>query len=658
LASKDPADEVPITLDFFDALYSRYVFRHGPLPAGDPEHRKELLRALREGDLDWLWSDLKKSEQGSWDLIFPPASLLADGTRDPATEGWARSPLALIAWPTGGYMGYSFLPGVKKSVRLDLFREALCRGVASADFPGSYWGSPAVQAVLSGNKKACKELQDAGLDLTGVRIEWVLDTSATFTLAHVAAFSGQHALLRWFRDACFEEDTDKRVLRSFFDSPDGTGSTPLDVVVQVSKSSSCIDALLEARANPFRVHPQTGASPLSAALEWAPEVAETILKGRTKRSYQWWGSVVTKTKFVGLAIPRKGAEGLRFTSQETGASLMIEELIVASGRITLAQVPAVVDLIEAKWDGFVGERYRVKCVLYTLMFAATFLGVVAEFVGGVTVSGQVEVIALGIASLIAGQFLIDASEELSSLGLDAFFRFGSSRLDVLIAVYVLVTSAVHVWCSSQDAVLPPEIVGVDAALQIAMCWRFLLYVSVDSTVSSIDLGPFLVTVTTLLQALFQPSGLLLLALLTFANAFAVVLNYGAPRQALSYGSILVQEVELVFGGAKSAATGVSLFAGLPLSALGEALLLLFVAVVAIGTFGLVQSAVKKTLDKVSEAPRAQFQMNRMKVIASIERELLGEPSGNEVLEDFYARLEVKTGKVDSRGRGARFLEPL
>merc|ERR1712129_646459 len=101
----------------------------------------------------------------------------------------------------------------------------------------------------------------------------------------------------------------------------------------------------------------------------------------------------------------------------------------------------------------------------------------------------------------------------------------------------------------------------------AMGWRFLLYISVDDTVRSLGLGPFLVTVT-LVQALSEPSGLFLLALLTFANAFAVVLNYGTQGTVLSYSSVLTRELELVLGGAKSATQGGSLFAGLPLAILG------------------------------------------------------------------------------------------
>jgi len=199
---------------------------------------------------------------------------------------------------------------------------------------------------------------------------------------------------------------------------------------------------------------------------------------------------------------------------------------------------------------------------------------------------------------------------------------------------------------------------LDAVFQIAMGWRFLLYISVDDTVRSLGLGPFLVTVTTLVQALSEPSGLFLLALLTFANAFAVILNYGAQGAVLSYSSVLTRELELVLGGAKSATQGGSLFAGLPLAILGQALLLIFVAVVGIGTFGLVQSAVKKTLERAAEAPRAQFQMNRMKLVAKIERELLGEPGGREVLENFYAKLENMTGSVKAQEPKAQFLAPV
>eukprot|EP00419_Tripos_fusus_P067835 CAMPEP_0172909180 /NCGR_PEP_ID=MMETSP1075-20121228/182182_1 /TAXON_ID=2916 /ORGANISM="Ceratium fusus, Strain PA161109" /LENGTH=191 /DNA_ID=CAMNT_0013767073 /DNA_START=1 /DNA_END=576 /DNA_ORIENTATION=+ len=191
-----------------------------------------------------------------------------------------------------------------------------------------------------------------------------------------------------------------------------------------------------------------------------------------------------------------------------------------------------------------------------------------------------------------------------------------------------------------------------------MGWRLLLYISVDDTVRTLGLGPFLVTVTTLLEALFQPSGLFILALLTFANAFAVVLNYGTKGTLLSYGSVLTRELEIVLGGAKSATQGGNLFGGLPLADLGQGLLLLFVAVVGIGTFGLVQSAVKKTVERAAEAPRAQFQMNRIKLVAKIERELLVEPGGREVLEDFYANLNNMTASVKAQKPKARFLSPL
>jgi len=96
LATSDPDDEAPVTLDFFDALYARFTSRHGPLPAGEPEYRAELLRAFREGDTQWMWADLKDPTPGSWDLVFPPARRREDGTRDPSTEGWVRTPHLLF----------------------------------------------------------------------------------------------------------------------------------------------------------------------------------------------------------------------------------------------------------------------------------------------------------------------------------------------------------------------------------------------------------------------------------------------------------------------------------------------------------------------------------------------------------------------------------
>lgn len=335
---------------------------------------------------------------------------------------------------------------------------------------------------------------------------------------------------------------------------------------------------------------------------------------------------------------------------------MLEELIVASGRTSLAELPSVAALIEAKWQGFALERYRYDFLLYTVMFALVFFGVVAEFIGNFQGLASFQIPLLVAAFLIAVQFLINASEELSASGLDIFLQVGSSRLDAVIAAYVVATAVVHVGCFAQNVDVPSLMVGIDAAVQIVMFWRFLLYLSVDSSVPK-GLGPFLVTITSLVNALLQPSGLFLLALLTFANAFAIILNYGSPREPLTYKAILQQELQLVLGGAKSAEAGSSLFAGLPLSSFGEFILLLFVAVVSIGTFGLVQSAVKKTLDSVSEAPRAKFLMNRMKLIASIERELLGEPGGSKILDRFYAGLESQSGRVEAQRMGAMFLRP-
>merc|ERR1719253_372945 len=100
---------------------------------------------------------------------------------------------------------------------------------------------------------------------------------------------------------------------------------------------------------------------------------------------------------------------------------------------------------------------------------------------------------------------------------------------------------------------------------------------------------------------------------------------------------------MVVEGPQGLEKGMDLFDNLPLGPLGSALLAVFAIVAILGSFGLLQVTVDQTLRAASEAPRAQYQLLRLQLIAAIEAEMNDYEDGRKILKDFYFDL-AKTGK--------------
>merc|ERR1719253_2551031 len=102
---------------------------------------------------------------------------------------------------------------------------------------------------------------------------------------------------------------------------------------------------------------------------------------------------------------------------------------------------------------------------------------------------------------------------------------------------------------------------------------------------------------------------------------------------------------MVVEGPQGLEKGMDLFDNLPLGPLGSALLAVFAIVAILGSFGLLQVTVDNTLRSASEAPRAQYQLLRLQLIAAIEAEMNDYEEGRQILENFYTDLRKKKGKL-------------
>jgi len=644
-------------LDMCDLLYERYVSRHGPIPEGDPVQRMELLRALRAGNVKWLKKALSTAEEGSWDFVYPPAQRLPDGSRDPSTEGFCRSPLSMLARPDVGFLGrcevlcyqpgQALLPGISTRRRLELIRRVLASGVASPRFMRGYWANPATMAALGDKVGTLAALHEAGLDLRTVGVEWLLHTSMTFTLAHAAAYNGSIKVLQYMRETYFDPTAKPEELATYFDRPDCMGATALDLAMSVSRSEATAETLLDLGCDAFRRDPLTQSSVLSLSLERNLPLAEKILASRSGKKQMWFGNSLVRTDYSGLVLPASRSTGLQFRSQQNDEELSLEELIAASTNKNLAGAEIIKSLIDVKWQGFAGEQYLRSLQEYVVLFVL----VAAIAVGGFTERAAFLLpfqTPLLLASAVAwGLFVRKQASEISANGSQSYFREASKFIDVGIMVYLPTAIAGHLSSIWSHEALTPAIVGMDAVSQIFMSWRLLFYLSAFEPSS---FGPFLLVVTSLLSAVLEPLGFIVLVLLTFANAFTIVLNYGSGQEPRPYLDVLAKEARIVLKGAQDFDESSSLFRGLPLEPLGDVLLLVFAAVVVLGSVGLFQSTVDRTVKTASQDPDQQFQLLRLSLVKRIEREMQGDLDGGQaILERFYQELGRQEGRARISG---------
>mmetsp|Transcript_22038 Transcript_22038/g.55655 ORF Transcript_22038/g.55655 Transcript_22038/m.55655 type:complete len:853 (+) Transcript_22038:71-2629(+) len=629
-----------------DTLYARYVARNGALPAGDPLYRRQLLRAFREGDVEWLEATLEQPEVGMWDFVYPPAVRRADGTRDPLTEGWARSPLALLVRPVGGYLGSGFLPAVSQRRKLLLLRKALTSGAASAGFATGYWACPAIQAALGNEVEALEALNEAGLDLRFVNVEWLLHGSRSFSLAHAAAFNGSPEVLRWLRSKYFARSATEAELAWYFAAPNGMGATPLDLALQISRCSRSAELLLTYGGDAFRLNPVTKASPLSLALERDVRLAKQMFERRTNTNRMWFGNNLVISNFSGMVLPADGPVGLHFKAEGSREPMSLEELLLASKDMSLVDAEVVGSLIQAKWGGFAKERYLSLLREYVILFCLVFACVVGQFTERAQMLQPWQVPLLLATILAWALYAKKQVAEISASGVEGYLRQASNRIDVALVLYVPVTVGVHMYSVLEGTGLPEAMAGLDAVLQIFMSWRFLVFIS---ALESTSFGPFLVVVTGLLSSLLEPVGFIVTALVTFANAFTIIVNYGRKGPAQAYMDVLAKEARFVLKGSDSLDESSSLFVGLPLEALGDALLVVFGAVVILGTVGLFQNTVDRTVKKAAKDVGRQFRWVRVQLINSIEREMQSDEGGKAILEGFYQELTKRNGRPRIRG---------
>jgi len=308
----------------------------------------------------------------------------------------------------------------------------------------------------------------------------------------------------------------------------------------------------------------------------------------------------------------------------------------------LAGVEIIKSLIDVKWQGFAREHYLRSLEEYVLLFVL----VAAIAVGGFTERAALLLpfqTPLLLATAVAwGLFVRKQASEISANG-QSYLREGSKFIDVGIMVYLPTTIVGHLSSTWSHEALTPAIVGLDAVSQIFMSWRLLFYLSAFEPSS---FGPFLLVVTSLFPAVLEPLGFIVLVLLTFANAFTMVWNYGSGQEPRPYLDVLAKEARIVLKGAQDFEDSSSLFRGLPLEGLGDVLLLVFAAVVVLGSVGLFQSTVDRTVKTASQDPDQQFQLLRLSLVKRIEREMQGDLDGGQaILERFYQELGRQEGRA-------------
>lgn len=472
-----------------------------------------------------------------------------------------------------------------------------------------------------------KELHAGGLNLLELGVEWAVYDKPIFSVVHAAALNGHTAALEWIADTYGD--------LAWLDRPDAAGCTPLYYAVQTARSMKTARFLLRCGCDPFAWNPESGRSPLSAAIELLPKLAKDFLAAKTQPVDSWWGNPVIRFDFDGIAVSPQCTGQLLFTS-ESGDRVSIEGLIARSMSPDLASVPIITRLLDRKWEEWARNQYWYLLATFLLLVVPY----AAEAIVGPYTSAEVQGTLFAVA--VVGYFECAQAEwlQLQSRGINAYVTRNWNIVDIVLLVTLPFTVVPHIFDALDlkfaplglEPTLTPVAVALDAALLLVVSLRFLRYLSVFS---ELRIGPYLYSVLQIVSLSWQPLLFLSVVVASFAAAFVLVFRYGSATP-VGYWDMIILLMRWIFQPDEA----FEAIKKLPLEAPGFVLFLLYICVAVLGSLRLVQDSVNVSQESTDEGSEARFQALRLEIVDDIEQQMLANSARDrKELSAFYDSLQ-------------------